>query len=87
MIITPDYNEQTYSLQITDSVYQMETETRVPFATYQSANQFYCIFFVYCKTRTGSATGSSTESVTGSITGGSTGSVTGSATGRQEMDN
>ncbi len=32
-------NEQTCSLQITDSVSQMEIETRDPFATYQSTNQ------------------------------------------------
>ncbi len=37
MLNTSD-NEQTCSLQITDSVYQMETETRDPFDTYQSGN-------------------------------------------------
>ena len=44
-------NEQTYSLQITDLVYQMETETRDSFATYQSANQFFSLQIVvhHCK--------------------------------------
>ena len=48
-----------------------ERETRVPFAPYQSVNQFCFLFFVWSTTRTGSGTGI----------------VTGSVTGRQEMDN